>query len=186
MKLPRRLVGEGQACALVRGHVALLAPGRKGTRTNPDPGDAHTSLLQLSFSGLGALQPRLVSRRQLVGVAEQSQQGCVVTPTIPRQCNDGGRCNHGSSPDHETRATRAYQQAPTPTRPMDRTPQRSCAARGLGCSTRASIQAMRVRVRDKNGRKRTGKAPPSPGGACDQTENGHPAPTEGESHPQGH
>jgi len=68
---------------------------------------------------------------------------------------------------------------------MDRTPQRSCAARGLGCSSRAIIQAMRVCVREKMAGKGQDDAVVPQGAAVPrercrgQTENNHPAPTEG-------
>src|SRR5258708_36706421 len=73
MKLPRGLVGEGQAGRLVRGRVALLAPGREGTRTNPDPGDSHAGLLQFPFRGLGPRQPPAVSRGNMAGTPDQRQ-----------------------------------------------------------------------------------------------------------------
>src|SRR6267154_5642408 len=69
-KVPRGLICESQARPLVRRNVPLLAPGRKGNRPNPDPGDPETGLLQLPFSKFGTLQPLVVSLRQLVGVAE--------------------------------------------------------------------------------------------------------------------
>ena len=68
---------------------------------------------------------------------------------------------------------------------MDRTPQRSCAARGLGCSSQLIIQAARVCVREKMAGKGQDDAVVSQGAAvprgrsCGQTENNHPAPTEG-------
>src|SRR3977135_99486 len=89
------LIRESQARRLIGGNVPLLAPGCEGTRTNPDLGDTETGLLKLFFSKFGTLQPSVVSRRQLVGVAEQFQQSRVVALGIPRQRNDRRRCCHG-------------------------------------------------------------------------------------------
>src|SRR5713101_7394487 len=99
-KVSRRLIRESQARRLIGGNVPLLAPGCEGTRTNPDPGDTETGLLKLLFSKFGTLQPSVVSRRQLVGVAEQFQQSRIIATGIPRQRNDGRRCPQFILPRH--------------------------------------------------------------------------------------
>src|SRR5258708_7719981 len=93
--MSRGLIRESQARRLIGKNVLLVAPGCEGTRTNPDPGDTETGLLKLLFGKFGSLQPSVVSRRQLVGVAEQPQQKRIVATGIPRQRNDRRPCCHG-------------------------------------------------------------------------------------------
>ena len=88
-KVSRRLICECKARCLIGRNIPLLTPGRKGSGADPDSGHSQSYPLQLLLNLVCALKPRVVGRRQLVGIAEQSQEGCVVTPTIPRQRNDG-------------------------------------------------------------------------------------------------
>src|SRR5882672_449835 len=102
-KVPRSLIYESQARRLIGGNVPLLAPGREGNRTNPDPGNTETGLPKLPFDPLGSLKPGVVCRRQLVEVAEQLQQSWIVATGIPRQCKDRRRGRHQSSQENQPR-----------------------------------------------------------------------------------
>jgi hypothetical protein len=101
--MSRGLIRESQPRRLIGGNVPCLTPGRKRNGTDPDPGDAKACLLQLALSALSSLKPCIVSRRQLVGVAEQFPQSRVVATGIPRQRSDRGRCCHRSSQDNQPR-----------------------------------------------------------------------------------
>jgi len=69
-KVSPGLICESQARSLVRRNISLLAPGRKGKWADPDPGDTEAGFLKLPLNPFGTLKPRVVSRRQQVGVAE--------------------------------------------------------------------------------------------------------------------
>src|SRR5258708_21442976 len=94
-KVSSRLICECKARRLIGRNIPLPTPGRKGNRADPDSGHSQSGPLQLILNLLGALKPRVVGHRQLVGVAEQPQQSRIVGTGIPRQRRDRMLFAHG-------------------------------------------------------------------------------------------
>src|SRR5262249_11728001 len=91
-----KFIGIAQACTLVPRHALSFAPRLERRRAYQDPRHAKARGLQLLLDSFGMLQPCIESIGQVVRIAEQPQECCVVASMIPRQRNRN-RPVHGLS-----------------------------------------------------------------------------------------
>src|SRR5215831_6811527 len=89
-----KFIGIAQARTLVRRHALRFAPPLERRRAYQDPRHAKARGLQLLLDSFGMLQPGIESIGQVLRIAEQLQERCVVAAMIPRQRN-GSWAVHG-------------------------------------------------------------------------------------------